>query len=163
MRSVWISCWGQEYCISTQLLHLSQDNHTAADYAVKFRTLQAQSCWNDISLKAVFQQRLSPKLQIELACKVDNFLFSQYVNLAIHVDNLMRPTYQHISARGVQQSHLTPAFNVSISDEPMQHATSLGFLRKRERDVVSSACTFTAARQDNAAQDVQTRAKLPLG
>ncbi len=39
--------------ISTQLLHMSQGNRTAADYAIEFRTLAAQSGWNDISLNAV--------------------------------------------------------------------------------------------------------------
>lgn len=121
--------------ISNQLLHLSQNNRTAADYAVEFRTLAAQSSWNDISLKAMFQQSLSPELQIELACKGDDLLFSEYVNLAIRVDNLMRQAPRRWSARGVQQSHLTPAFNVStpettISDEPMQ----LNFSRLSEEE-----------------------------
>ncbi len=58
--------------ISTQLLHMSQGNRTAADYAIEFRTLAAQSGWNDISLKAVFRQSLNFDLQTELACKGEN-------------------------------------------------------------------------------------------
>ncbi|RXN13742.1 Pol poly [Labeo rohita] len=55
--------------ISTQLLQLSQGTRTAADYAIEFRTIAAQSGWNDISLKAVFQKSLNADLQTELACR----------------------------------------------------------------------------------------------
>ncbi|MGL5902728.1 MAG: DUF4939 domain-containing protein, partial [Cetobacterium sp.] len=111
--------------ISTQLLHLTQNHRTAADYAVEFRTLAAQSGWNDISLKAVFQRSLSPELQIELACKGDDLSFSEYVNLAIRVDNLMRQAPRRRSARGGQQTHVNPTAHVftpetTTSEEPMQ-------------------------------------------
>ncbi len=76
--------------ISTQLLHMSQGNRTAADYAIEFRTLAAQSGWNDISLKAVFRQSLNFDLQTELACKGENCSFTEYITLAIKIDNLMR-------------------------------------------------------------------------
>lgn len=39
--------------ISMQILQMSQGNRTAADYAIMFRTLAAQSGWNDVSLRAV--------------------------------------------------------------------------------------------------------------
>lgn len=41
--------------ISTQILQMSQGNRTSAEYATMIRTLAAQSGWNDVSLKAVFQ------------------------------------------------------------------------------------------------------------
>lgn len=51
--------------------------------------------------------------------------FSEYVNLAILIDKLMRQAPRCRSARGVRQSHVTPVFNVSspettVSYEPMQ-------------------------------------------
>lgn len=66
--------------VSTQLLHISQDNRTAEEYAIEFRTLAAQSGRNDVSLKAVFQKSLNAELQTELACKGEIFLFSDYVD-----------------------------------------------------------------------------------
>ncbi|KAK3530746.1 hypothetical protein QTP70_000808 [Hemibagrus guttatus] len=61
----------------------------AADYAIKFRTLAAQSGWNDAALWAVFCEGLSPALQTELACWEDATSLSQYVATAIHLDNLL--------------------------------------------------------------------------
>jgi len=64
--------------ISIQLLHMSQGIRTAADFAIEFRTLAAQSGWNDVSLKAVFKQSLHLELQAELACKGEDLTFSEY-------------------------------------------------------------------------------------
>lgn len=76
--------------ISIQLLNISQGDHTAAEYAVEFRTIAAQSGFNDISHKAIFQQSLSFELQSELDCKGEDLSFSDFVMLAIRIDNLMR-------------------------------------------------------------------------
>ncbi|KAK3569743.1 hypothetical protein QTP86_004065 [Hemibagrus guttatus] len=50
-----------------QLMELRQGSDTAADYAIKFCTLAAQSGWNDASLRALFRAGLNPELQTELA------------------------------------------------------------------------------------------------
>lgn len=42
------------YDLSVQLLKLRQGSESAVDFAVKFRTLTAQSGWNDTSLMAMF-------------------------------------------------------------------------------------------------------------
>lgn len=76
--------------ISIQILQMSQGNRTAAEYAIMFRTLAAQSGRNDVSLKAVFQQSLNTDLQAELVCKGENVSFSDFVTLTIKIDNLMR-------------------------------------------------------------------------
>uniref|UniRef100_A0A671LRM1 CCHC-type domain-containing protein n=1 Tax=Sinocyclocheilus anshuiensis TaxID=1608454 RepID=A0A671LRM1_9TELE len=111
--------------ISTQILHMSQGNRTAAEYAILFRTLAAQSGWNDVSLKAVFQQSLNTDLQAELACKGENVSFSDFVTLTIKIDNLMRQAPRRRNTRGFQQ--VPPAINQPMTtsttkpgDEPMQ-------------------------------------------
>ncbi|KAK3547073.1 hypothetical protein QTP86_009905 [Hemibagrus guttatus] len=76
--------------ISVQLMELCQDSDTAADYAIRFRTLAAQSGWNDASLWAVFRAGLKPELQTELACRTEETTLSQFVATAIRLDNLMR-------------------------------------------------------------------------
>ncbi|KAK3569889.1 hypothetical protein QTP86_006840 [Hemibagrus guttatus] len=69
--------------ISVQLMELRQGTDTAADYTIKFRTLAAQSGWNDASLWAVFRAGLNPELQTELACRAEATTLSQFVATAI--------------------------------------------------------------------------------
>ncbi|KAK3563159.1 hypothetical protein QTP86_016402 [Hemibagrus guttatus] len=76
--------------ISLQLMELRQGSETAADYAIRFRTLAAQSGWNDAALWAVFHAGLNPGLQAELACHVEATSLSQFVATAIRLDNLRR-------------------------------------------------------------------------
>ncbi|KAK3570790.1 hypothetical protein QTP86_026340 [Hemibagrus guttatus] len=76
--------------ISLQLMELRQGSDTAVDYAIKFRTLAAQSGWNNASLWAVFRAGLNPELQTELSCRVEATTLSQFI--AIRLDNLM---HQH--------------------------------------------------------------------
>ncbi|KAK3527895.1 hypothetical protein QTP86_010985 [Hemibagrus guttatus] len=75
--------------ISLQLMELHQGSDSAADYAINFRTLVAQSGWNEMVLWVVFRKGLSPVLQTELACQEDATSLSQYVATAIRLDNLL--------------------------------------------------------------------------
>ncbi|KAL0183731.1 hypothetical protein M9458_019427, partial [Cirrhinus mrigala] len=76
--------------ISTQIIGIKQGNRTAAEFAVEFRMLAAQSGWNDVSLKAMFYHSLNPDLQTELACRREDSSFSEFVTLTIKINNLMR-------------------------------------------------------------------------
>ncbi|KAK3545988.1 hypothetical protein QTP70_018944 [Hemibagrus guttatus] len=76
--------------ISLQLMELRQGSETAADYAIRFRTLVAQSGWNDAALWAVFRAGLNPGLQAELACHTEATSLSQFVATSIRLDNLRR-------------------------------------------------------------------------
>ncbi|KAK3533208.1 hypothetical protein QTP70_013610 [Hemibagrus guttatus] len=76
--------------ISVQLMEIRQGSESAADYAIRFRTLAAQSEWNDAALWAVFRAGLNPALQTELACHVEATSLSQFVATAIRLDNLRR-------------------------------------------------------------------------
>ncbi|KAK3542189.1 hypothetical protein QTP86_016990, partial [Hemibagrus guttatus] len=80
--------WGKD--ISIQLMELRQGSDAAADYAIRFRTLAAQSGWNDAALWAVFRAGLKPELQAELACRTEDTTLSQFVATAIRLDNLLR-------------------------------------------------------------------------
>ncbi len=51
------------------LLELAQGRTSAAEYALEFRTLAAQTNWTDNSLKVIFRRGLSHDLQTELACR----------------------------------------------------------------------------------------------
>ncbi|KAL6458335.1 hypothetical protein MHYP_G00335650 [Metynnis hypsauchen] len=52
-----------------RLLALSQGTRSVADYAIEFRTLAAESGWNEEALMAVFQQGLNGRLKDELATR----------------------------------------------------------------------------------------------
>ncbi|KAL6480237.1 hypothetical protein MHYP_G00112700 [Metynnis hypsauchen] len=52
-----------------RLLALSQGTCSVADYAIEFRTLAAESSWNEKALMAVFQQGLNGRLKDELATR----------------------------------------------------------------------------------------------
>ncbi|KAK3528203.1 hypothetical protein QTP86_025112, partial [Hemibagrus guttatus] len=69
--------------ISIQLMELRQGLDSAADYAIRFRTLAAQSGWNDAALWAIFRAGLNPALQTELACRVEATSLMQFVTTAI--------------------------------------------------------------------------------
>ncbi|KAK3516468.1 hypothetical protein QTP70_016492 [Hemibagrus guttatus] len=76
--------------ILVQLMEILQGSESAADYAIRFRTLAVQSEWNDAVLWAVFHAGLNPALQTELACHVEATSLSQFVATAIRLDNLWR-------------------------------------------------------------------------
>lgn len=63
---------------------------TAAEYSLNFRTIVAQTTWVSDTLKTLFRKGLSPKLQTELACRNEWKDLDQFIELAIHIDNLIR-------------------------------------------------------------------------
>ncbi|KAK3538674.1 hypothetical protein QTP86_012137 [Hemibagrus guttatus] len=71
-------------------MEIRQGSESAANYAIRFRTLAAQSEWNDAALWAMFRAGLNPALQTELACHVEATSLSQFVATAIRLDNLRR-------------------------------------------------------------------------
>lgn len=99
------------------LLELSQGRMTAAEYALAFRTLAAQTSWMDDTLKVIFRRGLNHALQSELACCDEVRDFDQFINLTIQIDNLIRS--RRVSARTVRGPRaFVPA--VTAEPEPMQ-------------------------------------------
>ncbi len=73
-----------------QLLALSQGKTTAAEYALAFRTLAAQTTWVEDTLKLLFRRGLNVDLQAKLACHDEGRNLSDFIELTIQIDNLMR-------------------------------------------------------------------------
>ncbi|KAK3548422.1 hypothetical protein QTP70_012843 [Hemibagrus guttatus] len=122
--------------ISVQLMELRQGTDTAADYAITFRTLVAQSWWNDASLWAVFRAGLNPELQTELASRTEATTLSQFVATAIRLDNLRRQHQAGASRAGpVRHRSQTdyPSFREE-TPEPMQLGRSrlMGFAHPQQ-------------------------------
>ncbi|KAI2666050.1 Retrotransposon-derived protein PEG10 [Labeo rohita] len=99
-----------------QIVALRQGRRTAAEYALDFRTLAAQSGWNDGPLKLHYRKGLNSELQVELACRDEDLSLNQYIDLSIRVDNVMRARRSNRSLMPTFQ----PQPTVSNAPEPMQ-------------------------------------------
>ncbi len=120
-----------------QLLARHQGGNTAADYALSFRTLAAQTGWLDDPLKLLYRKGLTSELQSELACHDEGKTLDQFIDLSIRIDNLIRsqraPRYAAVHS---------PAAAVFPEPDPVQvgftHLTS----EERERCVRNHLCLY---------------------
>ncbi|KAK3564093.1 hypothetical protein QTP86_007548 [Hemibagrus guttatus] len=104
--------------ISVRLMELRQGSEAAADYAIRFRTLAAQSGWNDAALWVVFHTGLHPALQSELACHEEATSLSQFVATAIRLDNLRRQHRAGVQASSTAQPRRRMDYSVHREEEP---------------------------------------------
>lgn len=82
--------FNQGWSSSQRLLRLRQGSDAAADYAIQFWVLAAESGWNDSALINVFCNGLKLKFQTELACRDADLGSDELIMLAIRLD-------QHLS------------------------------------------------------------------
>ncbi|KAI2656666.1 Retrotransposon-like protein 1 [Labeo rohita] len=117
---------------------LRQGRRPAADYALTFRTLAAQSGWNDGPLKLHYRKGLNPDLQVELACRDEDLSLEQYIDLSIRVDNVMR------ACKSSRLTSLPPLSTPSseATAEPMQLGTTKLSLEERERRLRGNLCLY---------------------
>ncbi len=123
--------------VGEQLISLRQGRGTAADYALSFRTLAAQTGWPDDPLKLHFRKGLNSELQSELACRDDGKTLDQFIDLAIRVDNLIHTRRP--------QRHLSTATDMTTSSsgpEPMQIGFTHLSVEERERRVRQNLCLY---------------------
>ncbi|KAK3529465.1 hypothetical protein QTP70_031076 [Hemibagrus guttatus] len=108
--------------ISVRLMELRQGSEAAADYAIRFRMLAAQSGWNNAALWAVFRAGLHPALQSELACHEEATTLLQFVATAIRLDNLRRQhrAGAHASSAARPQRRMDYSSHREEEPEPMQ-------------------------------------------
>ncbi|KAL0150452.1 hypothetical protein M9458_054269 [Cirrhinus mrigala] len=121
-----------------QIMALRQGRRNAADNALSFRTLAAQSGLNDGPLKLHYRKGLHPHLQVELACRDEGLTLEQYIDLSIRVDNVMRARK---SSRPFTSVPLT-APTAEAAPEPMQIGTTKLSLEERERRLRSNLCLY---------------------
>ncbi len=130
--------------VGEQLLSLHQGGGSAADYALSFRTLAAQTGWRDAEpLKLLFHKGLNHELQSELACRDEGKTLEQLINLAIRLDNLL------CSRRLKPRSSFSSAAMATAppATEPMQITVTHLSREERERRVLSptSCRSFTTS------------------
>ncbi|RXN12720.1 retrotransposon-derived PEG10 isoform 1 [Labeo rohita] len=152
--------------ISTQIINIKQGHRTAAEFAIKFRTLAAQSGWNDVSLKAMFYNSLHPDLQTELACGRDDSSFSEFVSVAIKIDNLMRQAPRRRNDKGNSRHLPAPTSTATTSsEEPMQLSSSRLSAEERERRRSQNLCYYcgeSGHRSAGCPQKTQTKPRVNI-
>ncbi|KAI2663199.1 Transposon Tf2-6 polyprotein [Labeo rohita] len=120
------------------IVSLRQGRRSAADYALDFRTLAAQSGWNDGPLKLHYRKGLNADLQVELACRDEGLSLNQYIDLSIRIDNVMR-TRRPTRPFTVPQPSPQPA---TSGPEPMQLGTTRLSVEERERRIRNRLCLY---------------------
>ncbi|KAL0195404.1 hypothetical protein M9458_008976, partial [Cirrhinus mrigala] len=114
-----------------QIMALRQGRRTAAEYALDFRTLAAQSGWNDGPLKLHYRKGLNTDLQVELACRDEGLSLNQYIDLSIRIDKVMR-----------LPATFLPQPSASTNPEPMQLGTTRLTIEERERRLRNNLCLY---------------------
>ncbi|KAI2659133.1 Transposon Tf2-9 polyprotein [Labeo rohita] len=121
-----------------QIMALRQGRRTAAEYALDFRTLAAQSGWNDGPLKLHYRKGLNTDLQVELACRDEGLSLNQYIDLSIRIDKVMR---SRKPSRSLPATFL-PQPSASTNPEPMQLGTTRLTIEERERRLRNNLCLY---------------------
>ncbi|KAL0196887.1 hypothetical protein M9458_005427, partial [Cirrhinus mrigala] len=121
-----------------QIMVLRQGRRTAAEYALDFRTLAAQSGWNDGPLKLHYRKGLNTDLQVELACRDEGLSLNQYIDLSIRIDKVMR---SRKPSRSLPATFL-PQPSASTNPEPMQLGTTRLTIEERERRLRNNLCLY---------------------
>ncbi|KAL0155832.1 hypothetical protein M9458_050095, partial [Cirrhinus mrigala] len=121
-----------------QIYQLRQGRRTAAEYALEFRTLAAQSGWNDGPLKLHYRRGLRPDLQVELACRDEDLSLNQYIDLSIRVDSILRARKTSRPSTSVS----LPVPTTQETPEPMQLGATKLTLEERERRLRGNLCLY---------------------
>uniref|UniRef100_A0A8C1YSB8 Gypsy retrotransposon integrase-like protein 1 n=1 Tax=Cyprinus carpio TaxID=7962 RepID=A0A8C1YSB8_CYPCA len=120
-----------------RLLELSQGRMTAADYALRFRTLAAQTNWVSDTLKVLFRKGLNYDLQAELACRDEGRDLNSFIELTISIDNLQRA--RRSSSRRTDHPVFLPSHEPT---EPMQINTYHLSMEERDRRISNRLCMY---------------------
>uniref|UniRef100_A0A3P8RK92 CCHC-type domain-containing protein n=1 Tax=Amphiprion percula TaxID=161767 RepID=A0A3P8RK92_AMPPE len=93
-----------------RLFSLRQASRSTAEYAVEFRTLAAESGWNDVALQGAFQRGLSEAVKDELATRDESSSLDELIALAIRLDNRIRERRRERGARFLQLTQPRPSY-----------------------------------------------------
>ncbi len=114
------------------LLTISQGRRSAAEYALAFRTLAAQT-WTEHPLKVHYRKGLNHDLQTELACRDEGRSLENYIELSIQIDNLLR------ARRSMTRTALRAPPD---TQEPMQVDTHHISPEERNRRITHNLCLY---------------------
>ncbi|XP_029288813.1 uncharacterized protein LOC115009158 [Cottoperca gobio] len=142
---------------STQvrLLQLRQGRTPILEYTLQFRTLGAESGWNEAALLIVFRQGLEPTLRLHLSGYDDSVGLERFIQLAIRVANRREHCLQDQPLHTVQSRALPTAqfpaparYPAYQGEEP--EPMSVNSLRltpeERSRRITQGLCLYCGAR-----------------
>lgn len=118
-----------------ELLCIQQGDRSAAEFALQFRTLAAQTGWADDPLVTLYRRALKPELQREMACRDDGKTLDQLIELSIRLDTLLRTRNPLCS---IASSPVSP----ETSAEPMQLGRTRLNPEERERQRKNHLCIY---------------------
>ena len=137
---------------SQRLLHLRQGSRSVASFAVEFRTLAAESGWNEEALLGVFLNALGNDIKDQLTSREEATSLDHLISLAIRTDNRLRERRREKSQHAVPTSSFEPPaasrFILPVpprnvrSPEPMQIGRTHLSPEERERRMRSGACLY---------------------
>ena len=73
-----------------RLMSLRQGARSVAEFAVEFRTLAAESGWNDEALQGAFHKALNDDIKDEIASRDDSNNLDELIRSSIRLDNRLR-------------------------------------------------------------------------
>uniref|UniRef100_A0A3B5QH33 CCHC-type domain-containing protein n=1 Tax=Xiphophorus maculatus TaxID=8083 RepID=A0A3B5QH33_XIPMA len=145
---------------SKRLLKLRQGSRSAAEFSVEFRTLAADTKWNDEALKGVYYQALTEALKDGLSVSDEAKDLNSLITMSIRLDNRLRERRRERSGQSasalprlfqpaVERSSATPVFPPAQSpapappdDEPMQIGRTHLTATERQRRLQTGDCLY---------------------
>ena len=134
-----------------RLLSLRQGSRSVAEMAIEFRTLAAESGWNDEALHGVFQNALSEVIKDELVSRDEPKTLEELISLAVRIDNRRRERRREKTGKDtfsvipVALPAVQPQFSSAQSlpeHEPMQLGRAKLSREERQRRINSKCCLY---------------------
>ena len=126
---------------SQRLLRLRQGSRSVASFAVEFRTLTAESGWNEEALQGVFLSALSDDIKDQLTSREESADLDELISLSIRFDNRLRERRRERGFRPSSTHSLEPP--ATPRPPPASFATRTHLSpEERERRMSSGSCLY---------------------
>ena len=92
-----------------RLMSLRQGSRSVAEFSVEFRTVAANSGWNDQSLQGLFLSCLNEPIKDELATRDEAESLEEVISLSIRLDNRLRERRRERASRPMSSAFSGPS------------------------------------------------------
>ena len=151
-----------------RLLSIRQGARSVAEFALDFRTLAAESGWNEEALLGAFYKGLNENLKDELAARDDVATLERLIELTIRLDNRLRERRRERALRvpniALQSSAAllpTPSSHPPSEPEPMQLGRIQLSPQERSQRRAANACLYCGGMGHYIAKCPKKAAKGP--
>ena len=147
------------------LLDLRQGNWSAADYAIQFRTLTAESGWGEQALQETFYHGLADCIKNELASWEEVEDLELLISRVIHLDNRLQER-SRVPRRSFPEPLISAYQSPQLSEaslEPMQLGGTRLSLAECDRRRRENLCLYCgkSGHFRNTCPDLEGKAKPP--